>query len=238
MEKRKKKKRKFVGLRSLYIGESKSGKTTRLMKDLMKLMFDRNGKLNPQWQKKIKIILVMPTLETNEAFKGGKFPELMKLFRNKRKTTWFKEWNDYVSDVVQGAMVKFNGKKQLLVILDDVGANGGIKAGLASTSLKTIGTIAPHMDVILIGLFQRMIQTPMELRQNFDLAHLFRTENQNELDHIHKTFFGRVRQYKDFKQIFVNKFQKPFDCFTIERGIGGVRKFYMNGKRLHMPEFE
>lgn len=235
---RKKKGGKFVGLRTLYIGESKSGKTTKLMKDLMKMMFDKNGKLHPSWSKKLKIILVMPTLDTNAAFKDGEFPELMKLFRDKSRTSWFKEWNDYVSDIIHKAMLKFKDKKQLLVILDDVGANGGIKNGGASNTLKTIGTIAPHMDVILIGLFQRMIQTPMELRQNFDQAHLFRTENRDELNHIHRTFFGKMRAFKDFNQVFINKFEEPFDCFTIERGKGGTRKFFMNGKKLFLPELE
>ncbi|RLG10314.1 hypothetical protein DRN73_08080, partial [Candidatus Pacearchaeota archaeon] len=229
--------KKNIGLRELYIGESKSGKTTLMFKSLSKLLFHPNKKLKSKFKNNLLICLVQPTYHSNVAFKG--YNHLKKLFDNKEYCEIYTTWDDYVSRRLHNIMIdkKVNKGKQLIFILDDIGAKNGLKAGRTSQIIKDIGTSAPHFNVILISLFQRFVQAPPDLRQNFDVVHFFRSETASELKAINENFFGTMT-FDQFKGMYLKYFMNPFDYYSIERGKGGTRVHKSNGKDLENKALE
>ena len=229
--------KKNIGLRELYIGESKSGKTTLMFKSLTKLLFHPNKKLKSKFKNNLLICLVQPTYHSNVAFKG--YSHLKKLFDNKEYCEIYTTWDDYVSRRLHNIMIdrKVNKGKQLIFILDDIGAKNGLKAGRTSQIIKDIGTSAPHFNVILISLFQRFVQAPPDLRQNFDVVHFFRSETSKELKAINENFFGTMT-FDQFKGMYLKYFMNPFDYYSIERGKGGTRVHKANGKDLENKALE
>ncbi len=223
--------------RTLYLGKTKSGKTTLMNNHLQDFVnkFVKTGK------RRMAIVLLSPTA-----------PLQNKLFWMQKYTIMYRDdIDENVSAEVYDACKKnyreneLNNKKkvqkppiELFIIVDDLGENSFQKYNKKCNAFKMLATnLAHYKNCHLIWLLQRMAQAAVTLRSNSDFVYCFRLENLDEKKNFHKWFCGDLERI-DFNRLAIKAWGTPSDIkkfgyiFIDRNNPNEPKKYYANKELL------
>lgn len=222
---------KIMNKRRMTCGRSGSGKSTLIANWITEnFLMKGTFKIRPEYKNRIKFMVVQPTFKDNTLYED--FPYLKKLFLSKTNSELFFEWNEATGQRILKVLKECKGKKQVIILLDDLGGDKKTKVGPASEAVRMLATSIRHYGGYLISLWQRFMNAHIDLRENVDILDLFMTHNIKELRLIHERFFGDKFSFPEFKNWLKRTLPNPFDALTLEFLNGGKEVYYLNGKKI------
>lgn len=176
--------------RILYIGDSGSGKTYRMLEDLKSV--DR---------KNADIYLVSSTAEHQPIYE-----------KNSHLFTGY--WDSLTEDVlgeIEILVENHSNKKHIVLVFDDVG-NSLRKVN--EERLNDLITNARHIPITLIFLIQKITQGSPILRLNGDMFVIFATSTKSELKWISDEFGGTLTPSK-MRELCRKAWSEPYGYLRI-----------------------